>query len=211
MIAIIQKHFNPIQWVVLGGILTLQAGVMIKDLMELRSSGATNTASLQAQANPLPATIAWKVFGQGITSNNAVSQLFHLLGVFESKPTQLSTAIIGNDKNDDQTLYKIGDRLSDGSTVYRIEKKEVLIKRPDGQIVSIKMEEIANDSTATPAPTPPIPNATLPLNAQMIPGFNMKNLPNMPNYSNPGQIQQPGMNPNQNVAPQLRRFKHPGL
>lgn len=211
MIAMIQKHFNPIRWVVLGGILTLQAGVMIKDLMELRSSGPTNAASQQAQANPLPATIAWKVFGQGITSNNAVSQLFHLLGVFESKPTQLSTAIIGNDKNDDQTLYKIGDRLSDGSTVYRIEKKEVLIKRPDGQIVSIKMEEIANDSTAPNTPTPMIHNTTLPLNPQMIPGYNMKNLPTMPGFSNPGQIQQPNMNSNQNISPKLRRFNHPGL
>jgi len=110
----------------------------------------------------LNSPMKWLVFGQSPNSAT-VTQLFRLMGVFEAKPAELSSAVISPAKDGEQELYRVGDKLPDGSQINRIEEHRVIIRQQDGQLVSILLDESAPPAGLNTTPPPQSPHRTAPV------------------------------------------------
>ncbi len=64
-----------------------------------------------------------------------------LLATVVAQPDSYSSALIAEEKGDGAAGYGIGDNLLDEGTIVRIEQRRVIIKRSDGTVEYIAMEE----------------------------------------------------------------------
>jgi Type II secretion system protein C len=159
MNAIIQKNLHTAQIMVLIVVVLFQISLNIRDFRTTELPIAPPvTQQPMPNLSTLNNTHQWGTFGQSPNSAT-VTQLFRLMGVFQAKPVELSSAVISPAKDGEQQLYRVGDKLPDGSQVNRIEDHRVIIRRQDGQLVSILLDETAplpeGKANASPAPLAP--------------------------------------------------------
>lgn len=163
MNAMFYRNFSQIQWGLFGLIIMAQVVYLGHDFASLFYKPSEElTRDSVAPSMAISNSIPWTALGKSSNSGRGSAQLFHLLGTFEAKPSSKSSAVIGNAQGNDQNLYQIGDKLSDGSKVHHINKEAVVIQRPDGELVSIKMEELLQTGEGPTAANPVIPSTQVP-------------------------------------------------
>ena len=78
---------------------------------------------------------------EGETGNKTSLPLI-LLATMVATPEQFSSALIAEDKGDDGAMgYGVGDSVIGEATVHRIEQKRVILKRNDGELEYLAMDD----------------------------------------------------------------------
>jgi general secretion pathway protein C len=86
---------------------------------------------------------------EGETGNKTSLPLV-LLATMVATPEQFSSALIAEDKGTDGAMgYGIGDSIIDEATIHRIEQKRVILKRSDGELEYLAMDDAKLPDSST--------------------------------------------------------------